>query len=60
MSQMGQTRSFADVRAMSALPPEAVVERTSMDGRFVPKPAVSTCSNVAQKVGYSITSSVRY
>jgi hypothetical protein len=31
-----QTRSFADVRAMSAFPPEAVVERTSMDGRFVP------------------------
>jgi hypothetical protein len=36
MSEMGQTRSFADVRAMSALPPEGVVERTSMDGRFVP------------------------
>ena len=36
ISPWGQTRSFADVRAMSALPPEAVVERTSMDGREVP------------------------
>jgi len=36
MTARGQTRSFADIRAMSALPPEAVVERTSMDGREVP------------------------
>src|SRR5262245_54500839 len=41
----GQTRSFADVRAMSALPPEAVVERTSMDGRFVPGSDICTAAN---------------
>src|SRR5262245_8979247 len=46
MSARGQTRSFADVRAMSALPPEAVVERASMDGRFVPLAAVSKCSKM--------------
>jgi hypothetical protein len=37
MSQLGQTRSFADVGSMSGSPPEAVVERTSADGREVPK-----------------------
>src|SRR5262245_206710 len=47
-NSIGQTRSFADVRAMSALPPEAVVERTSMDGRFVPQPVVSRCSKVCE------------
>jgi hypothetical protein len=31
-----QTRSFADVGSMSGSPPEAVVERTSADGRDVP------------------------
>src|SRR5262245_39033466 len=46
MSQMGQARSSADVRAMSAFPPEAVVQRTSMDGKFVPIAAVSRCSNM--------------
>src|SRR5262245_6643374 len=45
MSQSGQTRSFADVRAMSALPPEAVVERTSMDDRFVPSPDARWSTN---------------
>jgi hypothetical protein len=46
MSLVGQTRSFADVRAMSALPPEAVVERTSMDGRFVTRGDITGCSKL--------------
>jgi hypothetical protein len=33
---------IAEVRAMSAFPSEAVVERTSMDGRFVPIATIST------------------
>jgi len=45
MSQMGQSRSFGDVASMFELPLRAVVERTSVHGRKVPKPAVSRCSN---------------
>jgi hypothetical protein len=36
MTAVGQTRSFGDVGSMSGLPPEAAVERTSMDGSNVP------------------------
>src|SRR5262245_42922337 len=48
MSQMGQSRSFGDVASMFELPLRAVVERTSVHGRKVPKPAVSRCSNDTQ------------
>ena len=43
-----QTRSFDDVCSMSALPPKAAVERTSVDVAEVPKPAVSYRSKTAQ------------
>jgi hypothetical protein len=47
MSGVGQTRSYGGVGLMSGLPSEAAVERTSMDGREVPQPAVSNRSRAA-------------
>src|SRR5262249_17897732 len=37
MSALGQKRTFAHVRVMSALPPKADIDKQNCDIRFVPK-----------------------
>ena len=44
-SEMGHSRRFYDVRAMSGLPPIATELRTSLEVWFVPLAAVSNHSN---------------
>ena len=43
MSALGQKQTWADVRAMSALPPKADIETRSRDVRFVPKADILRC-----------------
>ena len=43
MSALGQNRTLAHVRVMSALPPKADIEPRSRDVRFVPKADILRC-----------------
>ena len=56
MSAMGHKRTFSKVCAMSALPPEADIDRHDWNVRFVPKADIVRCG---ERRRYSITSSAR-
>jgi hypothetical protein len=45
MSALGQKQTFPNVRAMSALPPKADIQRHDWNVRFVPKADITHCSN---------------
>jgi hypothetical protein len=56
MCALGQKQTLADVREMSALPPEADIGTQPRDVRFVPKADILHCGRDWR---YSITSSAR-
>jgi hypothetical protein len=56
MSALGQKRKSESVREMSALPPNADIDRVQQDVRFVPKADIPRCGRDWR---YSMTSSGR-